>query len=109
MVRAVRTDCHPGQGGFHRPGRARGIAYAAAPAAGPPTRPRHPLRAAPRRPSCPGVSVVVPAYNEALGIAATVRSLAASDYPELEIIVVDDGSTDDTAALVARLDLPQFG
>ncbi|MCW2749503.1 MAG: polysaccharide deacetylase [Aeromicrobium sp.] len=51
----------------------------------------------------PGVSVVVPAYNEELGIAAAVRSLAASDYPELEIIVVDDGSTDATAAVVESL------
>jgi cellulose synthase/poly-beta-1,6-N-acetylglucosamine synthase-like glycosyltransferase len=51
------------------------------------------------------VSVVVPAYNEAAGIAATVRSLAASDYPDLEIIVVDDGSTDATAAIVQRLRL----
>ena len=50
----------------------------------------------------PGVSVVVPAYNEELGIAASVRSLAASDYPDLEIIVVDDGSTDATADVVER-------
>jgi cellulose synthase/poly-beta-1,6-N-acetylglucosamine synthase-like glycosyltransferase/peptidoglycan/xylan/chitin deacetylase (PgdA/CDA1 family) len=53
----------------------------------------------------PGVSVVVPAYNEELGIAAAVRSLAASDYPTLEIIVVDDGSTDGTAAVVESLDI----
>jgi len=51
----------------------------------------------------PEVSVIVPAYNEELGIAAAVRSLAASDYPELEIIVVDDGSTDRTAAIVESL------
>jgi cellulose synthase/poly-beta-1,6-N-acetylglucosamine synthase-like glycosyltransferase/peptidoglycan/xylan/chitin deacetylase (PgdA/CDA1 family) len=55
----------------------------------------------------PAVSVVVPAYNEELGIEASVRSLAASDYPaELEIIVVDDGSTDDTSAIVRSLGLP---
>jgi cellulose synthase/poly-beta-1,6-N-acetylglucosamine synthase-like glycosyltransferase len=35
-----------------------------------------------------------------------VRSLAESDYPEFEIIVVDDGSTDGTADLVERLELP---
>lgn len=50
--------------------------------------------------SPPLVSVVVPAYNEAIDIAATGRSLAYSNYPEVEIIVVDDGSTDDTAAIV---------
>ena len=49
------------------------------------------------------VSVIVPAYNEAANIAATVRSLVASDYPRLEVIVVDDGSTDGTADIVERL------
>ena len=52
------------------------------------------------------VSVVVPAYNEEVGIAATLRSLVASDYPDLEVVVVDDGSTDATAAVVAGLGLP---
>ncbi|HEX5189782.1 MAG TPA: bifunctional polysaccharide deacetylase/glycosyltransferase family 2 protein [Streptosporangiaceae bacterium] len=55
----------------------------------------------------PGITVVIPAYNEAAGIAATVKSMVASKYPgELEIIVVDDGSTDDTAGIVHRLRLP---
>ncbi|WP_020521503.1 bifunctional polysaccharide deacetylase/glycosyltransferase family 2 protein [Catelliglobosispora koreensis] len=52
------------------------------------------------------VSVIVPAYNEAANIAATVRSLVASDYPYLEVIVVDDGSSDGTADIVRRLRLP---
>jgi peptidoglycan/xylan/chitin deacetylase (PgdA/CDA1 family)/glycosyltransferase involved in cell wall biosynthesis len=51
-------------------------------------------------------SVVVPAFNEEANIAATVRSLYASDYPAVEIIVVDDGSTDATAEIVASLHLP---
>ncbi|MER7439954.1 bifunctional polysaccharide deacetylase/glycosyltransferase family 2 protein [Micromonospora avicenniae] len=51
------------------------------------------------------VSVIVPAYNEAANIAATVRSLVASDYPALEVIVVDDGSTDGTADIVERMRL----
>jgi cellulose synthase/poly-beta-1,6-N-acetylglucosamine synthase-like glycosyltransferase len=50
--------------------------------------------------------VVVPAYNEAANIAATVRSLVASDYPSVEVIVVDDGSTDGTAEIVRALRLP---
>jgi cellulose synthase/poly-beta-1,6-N-acetylglucosamine synthase-like glycosyltransferase/peptidoglycan/xylan/chitin deacetylase (PgdA/CDA1 family) len=53
----------------------------------------------------PSVSIVVPAYNEAVGIARAVRSLAASDYPRLEIVVVDDGSSDDTAQIVTELGL----
>jgi cellulose synthase/poly-beta-1,6-N-acetylglucosamine synthase-like glycosyltransferase len=50
------------------------------------------------------VSVIVPAYNEQAGIEAAVRSIAASTHP-VEIIVVDDGSTDDTAGVVERLGL----
>jgi cellulose synthase/poly-beta-1,6-N-acetylglucosamine synthase-like glycosyltransferase/peptidoglycan/xylan/chitin deacetylase (PgdA/CDA1 family) len=53
----------------------------------------------------PTVSVIVPAYNESVGIERAVRSLAASDYPFLDIVVVDDGSTDHTAAVVADLAL----
>jgi cellulose synthase/poly-beta-1,6-N-acetylglucosamine synthase-like glycosyltransferase len=49
--------------------------------------------------------VIVPAFNEVVGIERSVRSLAASDYPELEVIVVDDGSTDGTGDLVAGLGL----
>ncbi|MET7669994.1 bifunctional polysaccharide deacetylase/glycosyltransferase family 2 protein [Micromonospora luteifusca] len=51
------------------------------------------------------VSVIVPAYNEAANIAATVRSLVASAYPALEVIVVDDGSDDGTADIVERMRL----
>jgi cellulose synthase/poly-beta-1,6-N-acetylglucosamine synthase-like glycosyltransferase len=52
------------------------------------------------------VTVVVPAYNEAANIAATVQSLVASDYPSVEVVVVDDGSTDGTAEIVRSLGLP---
>jgi cellulose synthase/poly-beta-1,6-N-acetylglucosamine synthase-like glycosyltransferase/peptidoglycan/xylan/chitin deacetylase (PgdA/CDA1 family) len=59
------------------------------------------------RPFLPDVSVIIPAYNEAAGIAATVLSMADSAYPgRLEIIVVDDGSTDDTAAIARDLNIP---
>lgn len=42
------------------------------------------------------VSILVPAYNEEVSIVASVRSLLALQFPEFEVIVVSDGSTDDT-------------
>jgi cellulose synthase/poly-beta-1,6-N-acetylglucosamine synthase-like glycosyltransferase/peptidoglycan/xylan/chitin deacetylase (PgdA/CDA1 family) len=53
----------------------------------------------------PAVTIVVPAYNEEVGIVRAVQSLASSDYSNFEVVVVDDGSTDHTARLVADLDL----
>lgn len=44
----------------------------------------------------PPISVIVPAYNEERGIIQTVRSISQLEYPELEIIVVNDGSKDET-------------
>ena len=46
--------------------------------------------------SMPMVSIVVPAYNEGLVIQPALRALIDLDYPNYEVIVVDDGSTDDT-------------
>ncbi|MCU1593812.1 MAG: bi-functional transferase/deacetylase [Frankiales bacterium] len=57
-------------------------------------------------PWSPPVSVLVPAYNEAVGIEQALRSLAASDHPNLEIVVIDDGSTDGTGDIVESLGLP---
>ncbi len=47
------------------------------------------------------VSVIVPAYNEERVIATTISGLLTSAYANIEIIVVDDGSQDDTAGVVA--------
>ncbi|MFI6602617.1 bifunctional polysaccharide deacetylase/glycosyltransferase family 2 protein [Nonomuraea sp. NPDC050536] len=64
--------------------------------------------AAPPWPAPPPVSVIVPAYNEEVGIEATVRSLVNTAYRgQVEVIVVDDGSSDATAARAAALGLPQ--
>jgi len=53
------------------------------------------------------VSVVVPAYNEERTIRVAVETLLESEYPDLEVIVVDDGSQDGTADRL--LDLHQQG
>ncbi len=47
----------------------------------------------------PLVSVIVPAFNEGKVILRTIESLLASDHKNFEILVVDDGSTDDTYQL----------
>lgn len=50
----------------------------------------------------PLVSVVVPAYNQAGYLGEAIESLLSQDYPNVEIIAIDDGSTDDTGAVLAR-------
>ncbi|MGW1377533.1 bifunctional polysaccharide deacetylase/glycosyltransferase family 2 protein [Streptomyces sp. NPDC002446] len=53
------------------------------------------------------VTVLVPAHNEEAGIEATVRSLLASTHRDLQIIVIDDGSTDRTAELARGIADPR--
>src|SRR5437879_4622362 len=49
------------------------------------------------------VSVIIPAYNEAATVERTISSVRNQTYLDLEMQVVDDGSTDETAAIVQRL------
>ena len=50
----------------------------------------------------PLVSILIPAYNAERWIADTIRSAQAQTWPRKEIIVVDDGSTDQTLSIVQK-------
>ncbi len=49
-----------------------------------------------------GVAVVIPAFNHARYIAEAVDSVLAQDYPNIDLVVIDDGSTDDTPRVLER-------
>jgi glycosyltransferase involved in cell wall biosynthesis len=50
----------------------------------------------------PAISVVIPAYNAAPWLSAALDSISAQTFTNLEIIVIDDGSTDDTPRILRR-------
>lgn len=52
----------------------------------------------------PLVSVVLPTYNRAWSLKRAVDSVLLQDYPQIELLVINDGSTDDTAAILNEYD-----
>src|SRR4030065_2194629 len=60
------------------------------------TRPTHGQRAGRRTPTAPSVTVLIPTHNASRFIREALESLFAQSRPPDEIVVVDDGSTDDT-------------
>jgi poly-beta-1,6-N-acetyl-D-glucosamine synthase len=52
----------------------------------------------------PLVTILVPAYNEESVIQGAIRSLLELDYPAYDVLVIDDGSTDDTYARAAEIE-----
>ena len=59
-------------------------------------------------PLTPGISVLAPAYNEGLSIIQNVRSLLTLNYPRFEIVLINDGSTDNSLLqLIESFDMVQ--
>ncbi len=54
------------------------------------------------------LSVIIPTYNRANFLTDAIKSINNQNYPNLEIIVVDDGSTDNTEELIQQLDDPKI-
>lgn len=54
--------------------------------------------------ACPLVSVLIPAYNSQAYLGKALASVRAQTYPAIEVLLVDDGSTDDTADIARRFD-----
>jgi len=89
----TRVTWRANSGGRHTVERLRPQADAALPVGPPPREADHPW---------PLVSAVVPAYNAQDTIDRCLESLRRQTYPNLEILVIDDGSTDGTAETVAK-------
>lgn len=56
----------------------------------------------------PAITVLMPAYNAAAFIAEAIGSVLAQTFTDFELLVIDDGSTDDTAAVVAGIGDPRI-
>src|SRR5262249_59801590 len=78
------------------------------PLSSPPSRRRKRLRATVSRrkdrmatsPSLPLISVVVPSFNQAQFLPEALESIFRQNYPRLEVVVMDGGSTDDSVAII---------
>jgi glycosyltransferase involved in cell wall biosynthesis len=57
----------------------------------------------------PKISVIIPAYNQADYLGESIQSVLHQDYKDFEIVVVDDGSTDNTAQVVREFSDPRVG
>ena len=50
----------------------------------------------------PLVSVIIPTYNTARYVQESINSVLEQDYPSIQLIVIDDGSTDETVDIIRR-------
>ena len=59
-----------------------------------------------KSPYAPGISIVAPAFNEERTIVINIKSMLSIDYPVYEVVIVNDGSTDQTLEkMIAAFDL----
>ena len=56
----------------------------------------------------PSISVIIPAFNRAESIGETIGSLLGQDYKDFEIVIVDDGSSDNTVGVIQAIDDPRI-
>ena len=66
------------------------------------------MTGSPAGPRAPAVSVIIPTYNRAYIIEQAIESVLAQTFEDFEVIVADDGSTDDTAARIATIADPRL-
>ena len=64
---------------------------------------KRPVDDPPRLPDTPGVSFIVPCHNEARNVRDTICALLEQDYPDFEVIAVNDASTDDTGEILEAM------
>ena len=55
-----------------------------------------------KSPLAPGISVIAPAFNEGLSIIMNVQSLMTLNYPNFEVLLINDGSTDNSMEQLTR-------
>lgn len=62
-----------------------------------------PVRSLPRLSHYPPVSILIPCYNEGQNVRETIAYALAQDYPDFEVIAINDGSRDDTLSILVEL------
>src|SRR4051812_45626308 len=61
----------------------------------------------PKMPAQPSITVLLPTYNDARFLSATIGSILNQTFGDFELLVVDDGSTDETRGLLDRVSDPR--